>query len=582
MCRIAGIIDPRRYQDQLSDESNTMINTMINGGPDGRGEIATKLFSIAHCRLSIIDLSNAASQPFCDNETGNIISYNGEIYNYKELRIELEKLGQKFYSNSDTEVVLKAYNQWGIKSFSRFNGMFAFCIFDKLNNNIILSRDSIGIKPLYYFLNNEQLIFASEVRAFKQLLTEEFEYWKVLFLTYGFIPEPYTKLKDVYSLEPGSIIEFNLNTFTTSKSKFKFESLSKINFKSQFDTEIIKYKLFDAVERHLISDAEIGMFLSGGIDSSILTLIASTIHNKINTLSIHFEEIEYSEKKFQDIIASATNSKHKSFQLNKITFDNHVEEIFNDYDLPSNDGVNTWFISKYASDYGLKAVLSGLGADEIFGGYPSFKRLKYLLVLKKNKYVNFLSKINFSKFQRLEFLLLDKKISDYLLLRGFYTPTYISKILGLSKTEILEILNQHIPNSCIEVNNIQDIANLEKEVYMRNQLLRDSDVMGMRHGIEIRVPFLDQELISSINQLNENIIYSEPGKKTLLINLFKDILPVEIWDRPKKGFQFPFKDWLKESEFVKSKISSLGMEYQYKLFLHDKIHWSKVWTLIQL
>ncbi len=177
MCRIAGIIDPKRYHDQLIADVNHMIDSMIHGGPDGRGVYAHSIFAFGHCRLSLIDLSNSASQPMLDDTNGNALIYNGEIYNFNEIKSALIKKGHQFVSHSDTEVILKAYKEWGNKAFEKFNGMFAFAIFDKSLNKIILVRDPNGIKPLYYFLENNQLIFASELKAFKELVVDEKNYW---------------------------------------------------------------------------------------------------------------------------------------------------------------------------------------------------------------------------------------------------------------------------------------------------------------------------------------------------------------------------------------------------------------------
>lgn len=580
MCRIAGIIDPTRYHDQLIGDVNHMIDSMIHGGPDGRGVYAHSIFAFGHCRLSLIDLSNSASQPMLDDTNGNALIYNGEIYNFNEIKSALIKKGHQFVSHSDTEVILKAYKEWGNKAFEKFNGMFAFAIFDKSINKIILVRDPNGIKPLYYFLENDQLIFASELKAFKELIVDENNYWRELFLSYGFIPEPYTKYENVFMLEASSILEFDLNTFKISKSKFQFQSESNNVYKNEED---IKFSLLEAVNRHLISDAPIGLFLSGGIDSSILTILASASSDQINTLSINFNELVYSEKKFQDLIVDITQSHHHSFEINKKMFDDNISTIYQAYDMPSNDGVNTWFISKFAKENNLKAVLSGLGADEIFGGYPSFKRVSQLKKLHQFKNLVLSSlKVLPSKYERLEFLKLDDHVSDYLLLRGFNSPSKVAKILDVDVKSVFIKLNLYRPNSTIKVDTIDDVSILEKNMYMRNQLLRDSDAMSMQHGVEIRVPFLDNEFLSLISSIKKEFLFKTPGQKSLLINAFKDVLPDDIWKRPKKGFQFPFKEWFKDSDFIKDKMSSTLKQKEYDSFNKDNIHWSKIWALAQV
>jgi asparagine synthase (glutamine-hydrolysing) len=578
MCRIAGIVDPLRYQDQLSADVQLMIQKMIHGGPDGSGVYLDKTIALGHCRLSLLDLSDAAAQPMLFEHLS--ITFNGEIYNFQEIKKELEYKQHQFSTSSDTEVILHAYAEWGVNAFPKFNGMYAFALHDKKNQELFLVRDPNGIKPLYYYTNETQLIFASETRAFKNLLDEENNYWRTLFLSYGHLPEPYTKLKDVFALPKSSYLKYNLVNHQFEIKSFQYQSS---NTSTTIGISDIKNVLYDSVKRHLISDASIGMFLSGGIDSSILTLLASESTNHLNTLSIYFNEEEYSEKYYQDIIVEKTKSKHHALLLDANEFDTNIENILNAYDLPSNDGVNTWFISNYAHQKKLKAVLSGLGADELFGGYPSFQRLAQIKQL--HKYKKAITALSFAlpgKFQRLNFLKLDESISDYLLLRGFYAPDKTAKILNMTETDVLNQLNTYAPSTARKLNTLKDVSDMEREMYMQNQLLKDSDVMSMQHGVEIRVPFLDNEFLHLLSTISENQLFPRPGTKEVLINAFASILPKEIYNRPKKGFQFPFKHWLKKSEYIKDKLHGLNVKHEYSEFQQDSIHWSKIWALTQL
>lgn len=580
MCRIAGIIDSLRYQDQLKADVELMITSMIHGGPDGRGLLIDKTVGIGHCRLSLLDLSEAGAQPMSLEDFSLSISYNGEIYNFHEIKTALISLGHHFKTVSDTEVILHAFKEWGVESFSKFNGMFAFALYDNTNQKLFLVRDPNGIKPLYYSSNNNQLIFASETKVFENFVGEENHYWKTLFLAYGHLPEPYTKLKDVYALPKSSYLEYSIPNREFSIHRFTYKSSRSFN---NIGISDIAYELMNSVRRHLISDAPIGMFLSGGIDSSILTLLAAKQTEHLHTLSIYFNEGEYSEKYYQDLITQQINSDHRALLLTKKDFIENIETILYDYDMPSNDGVNTWFISKYAKQNNLKAVLSGLGADEIFGGYPSFTRLAQLQYAHQYKlWINKFSGVLPGNYQRLEFLKLQENVSDYLLLRGFYSPAKIASILGLSVKEVLAQLNEYIPSTARRLNTISDISRMEKEMYMQNQLLKDSDYMSMKHGVEIRVPFLDNDFLALISHIEEHTLFPHPGKKEVLINAFAEILPVEIYDRPKKGFQFPFKEWLKDSTFIQSQMNTKEKQKEYRLFKENKIHWSKIWALTQL
>lgn len=555
-----------------------MIDTMIHGGPDGRGVFCDKTIALGHCRLSLLDLSDAAAQPM--QYKNYVISYNGEIYNFNEIKKELISKSHTFQTQSDTEVILHAFEEWGTKAFSKFNGMFAFALFDQLNNEIYLVRDPNGIKPLYYSVVDKQLIFASETKAFKSFVDEENDFWKVLFLAYGHIPEPYTKYKEVKALAKSSYLKYSIADGTYTINSYKYQSTKTLQ---QFGPSDIAYELREAVSRHLISDAPIGLFLSGGIDSSILTLLAAEKTERLHTLSIYFNEGEYSEKSYQDIIVNKIHSNHHALLLTKDDFIKNVESIYNSYDSPSNDGVNTWFISRFARENKLKAVLSGLGADELFGGYPSFARLSQLKTLHSyQSIIGSVASVLPEKFKRLEFLHLEPSIADYLLLRGFYSPSKIANLLGMDKKNVLEILNSKTPSNAKELKTVKDISSMEKGMYMQNQLLKDSDYMSMQHGIEIRVPLLDNELLYMLSCIDEEDLYPTPGKKEVLIEAFVNILPLEIYDRPKKGFQFPFKHWLKESKFIENKLSGLSFNKEYTAFNADRIHWSKIWSLAQL
>lgn len=578
MCRIAGIVDSLRYQDQIHEDVNHMIDTMIHGGPDGRGIFCDKIIALGHCRLSLLDLSDAAAQPMAYKNY--VISYNGEIYNFNEIKKELISKSHTFSTQSDTEVILHAYEEWGVNAFSKFNGMFAFALLDKENKELFLVRDPNGIKPLYYFTADKQLIFASETKAFKSFIDEENDFWKVLFLAYGHLPEPYTKFKDVRALAKSTYLKYSLINSNYSVHSYQYHSTKKLQ---QIGPADIAYELRAAVNRHLISDAAIGLFLSGGIDSSILTLLAAEKTEHLHTLSIYFNEGEYSEKYYQDLIANKIQSNHHSLLLTKNDFIENVESIYNSYDSPSNDGVNTWFISQFARKNKLKAVLSGLGADELFGGYPSFTRLSQLKTLHQyHSIINIFSSILPEKLNRVEFLQLDPAISDYLLLRGFYAPSIIARLLGMDKKQVLQILNSKMPANARELKSLSDISIMEKDMYMQNQLLKDSDYMSMQHGIEIRIPFLDNELLHMLSRIEENDLFPSPGKKEVLIDSFLNLLPSEIYNRPKQGFQFPFKYWLKDSSFIEIKLSNLNFKNEYAQFIAGRTHWSKIWSLAQI
>ncbi len=592
MCRIAGIISKHSSPKKLIAQVKAMCTVMRDGGPDDEGIYVDKEGNtcFGHRRLSILDLSSAGHQPMLTDDKNLCISYNGEIYNFKELRAELSAAGDKFYSDTDTEVILKAYKRWGTNSFKRFKGMFAFSLFDTENKKTYLVRDPNGIKPLYYATPNHDLIFASEVKAFNQTsysLTKD-ENWKIYLLAFGHIPEPFTTFKEINSLAKGSFLTWDHQTCTSSISTFYNFQYHQTIIDPAIAIEQVKSHLIQSVKRHLISDAPIGVFLSGGIDSSILTLIANEFQKEdLETISVNLAETDYSEEKYQQIITNLIVGKHSEYLFKYKEFANSFDTIISAMDQPSTDGINSWYVSKCAKESGIKAVLSGLGADELFGGYPSFQRMETIASLKKlpKNVLKLAEKHPNLKYKRLYYLSYDNPIGEYLFLRGFYTPTLIAEILDVDRKEVDQLLSGFSMNN--ELNTLKGgnrASWLETNLYMQNQLLRDTDYMSMSHGIEVRVPFLDQDLVETILSIHPDVKFSKNQSKTLLINAFKDILPESIWKRNKMGFTFPFQEWMKKFDEI-SNPENYGNKTSKKLmgnFRNGQLHWSSAFALYHI
>ena len=586
MCRIAGYFDTRLPPQVILDKVKEMCSVQQHGGPDGEGFYSFGYGVLGHRRLSLLDLSHAGLQPmhYKDRYT---ITYNGEIYNFSELKKELIALGQTFKTGTDTEVRLAAFDQWNWHSFSRFNGMFSFALLDKKQNEVYLVRDSIGIKPLYYAHTSTGFCFASEVRAIKKLnVFNNNANWQIFQLAYGFLPEPVTTLENVKPLQKGCFYKINLHTNKGNLQCFRFQSFSTGSPENLI--ELVQQKLEQSVQRHLIADASIGTFLSGGVDSSILTRIAYQFKQKsLTSLSIYFNEANYSEKKYQDKVIHSINCNARQHLLTGNDLNNHIESIFNAADMPSCDGINTWFISKYAADNGLKAVLSGIGADELFGGYPSFGRTSAAIKMQQMP-IGFLDqtkRLRGHNFSRIQYLKINNINGLYLFLRGHYTPPEIANLLGAKEQQVWDLLSNEPGRHGLHITSPENKASwLELNVYMKDQLLRDSDVMGMAHGIEIRVPFLDLELVDLLHSISPHIKFSSHMQKQLLVNAFADKLPPEIWNRPKMGFSFPFREWLMQNDYVKDVLYSGTDNFRvaYNDFLQKKIHWSKILSLVHL
>lgn len=569
-----------------------MCRLQKHGGPDDEGIYVDEKshLVLGHRRLSLIDLSSAGHQPMQYENDRYHITYNGEIYNYKELKAGLEKRGVVFTTHTDTEVILAAYALWGRQAFTQFMGMFAFALYDKKEQDIYLVRGPSGIKPLYYAITDQGLAFASEVRAFAAIdyLKTPNPDWEVFLLAYGHLPEPVTTLKEVKPLVKGCFLRYNLATTKAELEVFSYYSFIEKYQDRPTAIQLIQTTLKAAVERHLISDAPIGVFLSGGLDSSIISLLAKSSNQPaLKTLSIYFEEAAYSEKPFQDLLLQKINADHHQYLLTEQAFHQELPNIFASMDLPSCDGINTWFISKSAKENGLKAVLSGIGGDELFGGYPSFHRMAATNRLAKLPN-SILSVGKFSaskKLRRMAYLSIPGPVGKYLFLRGQSTPHEIAQQLGLPEKQVWSILSE---TPYLHDINHQTNANqaswIELNMYMQNQLLRDSDVMSMHHGIEIRVPFLDNEFMKTVLAIKSSIKYAGPSGKQLLIDAFKDQLPEPIWNRPKMGFSFPFAEWLGNNAMVKEQFMSSNKQaiQNYTDFKEGRLHWSQLMSLMLL
>jgi len=569
-----------------------MCSALKHGGPDDEGIFADEKAGLVfgHRRLSIIDLTNNGHQPMADVAQKVWITFNGEIFNYLELKQQLLNTGAKFHSNTDTEVILSAYLHWGTAAFAKFRGMFAFALYDTTKAKTYLVRDTAGVKPLYYHINNGELSFASEVRAFKAggVTNETDTAWPVRFLAFGHIPEPYTTLKNVYSLAKGHYLVWNHRTNKHEIAAY-YEKTPGQPFIT--DANVAREYLHDAlkvaVNRQLMADAPIGVFLSGGIDSSLISLLANQQkEQQLKTISIYFNEKNYDERAYQNIVLNKISGEKFAHLVQQQDFEKFFPHIINDMDMPTTDGINTWFISKYAHQDGLKAVLSGVGADELFGGYPSFNRIKYLHYLRKMpsalfKLVNY---FNADRYRKISFLAHKHPLADYLLLRGLFVPSEIAKILDTDINQVDEILFNESSVPALGPYNELHAAWFETNLYMQNQLLRDTDVMSMSHGLEVRVPFLDEDFQQLAESIAPGIRFNNNQPKKILIDSFKDILPESTWNRPKMGFTFPLQEWMGKHTDISNINFYKGKEAQnaIKRFKQGQMHWSKAFALYQI
>ncbi len=617
MCGITGIVGHQINNSNNHSAIKKMNDAIAHRGPNSEGVWNDEHCFLGHRRLSIIDLSEAGNQPFFSQDKRYVMVYNGELYNYKELKLELQRAehGSKnlpyiFRTNTDTEVILASYLRWGMDCVKRFNGMFAFAIWDTVEQKLVIARDRMGIKPLYYQFKNNVLLFASEIRALihSGLIDKKINLKSVAeYIQYTTVHAPNTMIQDVFMLMPGHILElqngnlkiqqyWNINDFTKTKGDLSYkETCTKVN-------EL----LTASVERRLVADVPFGAFLSGGIDSSaIVGLMRKVSSEKVQTFNVSFDEGEFSEAKYAKQIAEKFNTQHHEIKLTPNDFLKQLPEALAAMDHPSGDGPNSYIVSKATKNAGITMALSGLGGDELFAGYDIFKRYYELekkgwlniipakglagkLLAAKKKSVQgdktaeilALDTINGFNAYPINRKLFNQKDYAGLLKENYNADNFIKNVIKKSETD-----KQHI---------LSRVSLFEIQTYMQNILLRDADQMSMAVALEVRVPFLDYQLVEFALSVKDEYKYPHTQKK-LLVDALGDLLPDNIVNRPKMGFVLPWKDWLKEDlkDFCEENIAQFSKRsfvnreavlLIWNRFLSNdqKITWSRVWHLVVL
>jgi len=562
MCGITGIYG--MSSGQSSSSIRLMNNAISHRGPDDEGYYVDEQVALGHRRLAIIDLSPAGHQPMHSNDGNLEIAFNGEIYNFNDVKKLLT--GYAFKSGSDTEVILAAYQQWGKDCLHHLNGMFAFAIWDKAKQELFIARDRLGIKPVYYFSKDKMFLFSSEIRALLQsgIVPRKINR-KVIheYFTYQTIHAPQTFINNVFMLMPGHCMTINTSGINIERY---WHIVENTDFSSSGKSyrevcEDINKLFFDAVNRRLISDVPFGAFLSGGIDSSAVVGAMSRIHSQpVKTFTIAFDESDFSEAKFAKLIADKFKTDHHEFLLKPEDFLNQLPEAMNALDHPSGDGPNSYIVSKITRQAGVTMALSGLGGDELFAGYPVFKRTellyqkswlwklplplrqllgKLITVLKKDTASIKLQQLLLSPDASLQYSFpVSRQVSNAQQLSLFIEE----KFNGIDAVkEIIKELNK----SSAGLPLFSQVSAAEISSYMQNVLLRDTDQMSMAVALEVRVPFLDYKLVEYVMGVKDE--YKNPVyPKRLLVDSLGDLLPDEVVHRKKMGFVFPWERWLKK------------------------------------
>lgn len=589
-----------------------MTSAMTHRGPDDSGRHVSATASVAVCglcatRLAIQDCSPAGHQPMVSERSGSVLTLNGEIYNAGDLRRTLTGLGHAFRGGSDTEVALAAFDEWGRACVHRLQGMFAMGIWDAPNRQALLVRDRLGIKPLYYFVGGQATVFASEIRALLStgLVPNRLSVPGVeSYLTLGAVREPETIIEGVRALEPGTWASIGAGAIDIEQYwslEEAFQAPTQLAGR-QAAVVALRQHLEAAVSRHLVSDVPLGVFLSGGIDSSALAALVSEVSGEPpKTVSVVFPEAEFSEEVYIRMIVDRYRTDHSQLMLDHFELLNDLPAAIAAMDQPTGDGVNTYLVSKAARAAGLTVVLSGLGGDELFAGYDSFRSVPRLdqlrrwvprpirMPLARAAAVVYGSSDRSRKLHRW-LTDSDPGLSAYELQRELFSPD--------ARERLLPSVPSMIHNNALHLSDaVNEVSLLELDSYMRNVLLRDSDVMSMANSLELRVPFLDHELVEFVTGLPGSWKVEGPRPKSLLVDAVADLLPRAVYDRKKMGFTLPFSTWMKgglcqeieDTLFDNRATSELdgvlngeAIRDFWGMFLDGRASWSRSWALYVL
>jgi len=592
-----------------------MAQAMAHRGPDAEGIWQDEDVLFIHRRLSIIDLDHVSDQPFLSDDGRFAIVFNGEIYNFRDLKRELG--GDDWRTASDTEVLMKAYAKWGRACLDKLEGMFAFAIWDRDQKLAFLARDRMGIKPLYVYYNGSVAVFASELRtllASDQVPRRLDRIGLDDYLRFQTVHAPRTILENVRILGPGSFVEISCAKF---EEQVWWEPLSRLDqsAKDQDARTIrleIRERFIKAVESRLVSDVPLGAFLSGGIDSSaVVGAMAECIEGPVHSFSVEFEDQRFSEAHWAQLIARRFGTVHTPIRLEAKDLLDSLPDILAAMDHPSGDGPNSYVVSRATKQAGVTVALSGLGGDEVFGGYPVFERamdfqrmhwLTMLPTMVRRLGAWTVLKLRYPEsFHSLAWVLQTGSVSVkdiYPSSRSVSNDKELSRLMknhemGENEVELLaKALYADRTTRTLPIHT--QVSLLEFKTYLQNVLLRDIDQMSMAHALEVRVPFLDHRLVSYVLGIPD---YKQhlPVPKQLLAEALGDLLPSEVWHRKKMGFMLPWEQWMKgelrtmcsqriDALCDRDWVDSAALLGLWRQFLSgDKaISWSRFWYLIVL
>jgi len=628
MCGIVGIL--ARGTPIPSGVLEQATRSLAHRGPDDSGTVLLKEIQpepleigFGHRRLAILDLSPLGHQPMQDPITGNWIVFNGEIYNFRELRKELEATGAEFRSHSDTEVILAAYRVWGESFLTRLDGMFALAIWDAPRKRLLLARDPMGIKPLYYHQSSQTFLFASEVRTLlgTGLIPRKLDSTGVLsYLAFGSVYEPWTIIEGVTAVPPGHLLTVENGKVSSreywspipSSPAARSDTSSTAHTGNADQPASLSAILRDAVLSNLVSDVPVGVFLSGGIDSSALVAVLSHNGVRASTFSLVFQEADFNEAQYSREVADLFGTEHHEIAVSQQDTLNVLPDALSAMDQPTIDGVNTYLVSAKTRAAGVKVALTGLGADEMFAGYSNFRRVprmesfsnRFARLPKLARQPLAATVAMFSgkrdRSRKLAELVTghESTVHAYFLVRALFGITERETLFAHARYQQAQHSLDRVLENYVQASQSLDPVNrvsyLESTFYMRNTLLRDSDFMSMAHGLELRVPFLERSLVEACFRIpGEQKLKGNSPKALLLASLGVD-LPRAIVNRPKRGFTLPFEPWLRgemrpvvneallKSNWDQTPINAAAVRAVWNKFLAGETSWSRPWSLFVL
>lgn len=573
MCGIAGFCDfSKKSSNNILKE---MTDVLHHRGPDDSGyfgdENSFAQIGLGHRRLSILDLSAHGHQPMSFEHL--YIVFNGEVYNFKEIKKELLELGYDFYSDSDTEVILKSYHQWGIKAVDKFNGMFAIVIYDKKANKLLFIRDRAGVKPFYYYKKDGLMLFSSELKSFHKHPDFQKEINKnslSLYLQFGYIPEPHSIFKSTYKLRAGHHIEINLKSQKFEEIKYwdvvDFYNKPKLDIGENEAIEQTEELLKSSFEYRMVSDVPVGVFLSGGYDSSAVTaILQSGRSEKLNTFTIGFEEKGFDEAPYAKEVAKYLGTNHAEYYCTQKDALEIIPKLCELYDEPFGDSsaIPTTLVSMLAKKY-VTVSLSADGGDEIFAGYSKYTTtiryfdkfnsipngIKSLIGFGMEninpRYIPILNKTyNFAtRYEKIKAILKTKDSLEVMKCTSeYFTKTERNKLLKASFDDLGTNFDIRVGNTNDKINQMLAI---DYKTYMIDDILTKVDRATMSVGLEGREPMLDYRIIEFVSQLPSKLKYKDGNKKWLLKQITHKYLPKEMMDRPKQGFGVPLTEWFRD------------------------------------